>query len=233
MITEERIASYICSLEGPEDPVLLSIREEAQKDGVPIVRKETEALLSFFADLLRPRRVLEVGCAVGYSAILMSMHQPEDGMLTTIENYPPRISAAKENFRRAGREDRITLLAGDAGEILKILDGPYDLIFMDAAKAQYIVWLPEVLRVLAPGGVLISDNVLQDGDVLESRYAVTRRNRTIHTRMRAYLQTLKRREDLSTMVLPLGDGVAVTTWKPDQRSESLPDGGAAPTGENT
>ena len=214
MITEERIASYICSLEGPEDPVLQCIREEALKDGVPIVRKETEALLSFFTDLLQPKRILEVGCAIGYSAILMSMHQPEDGTLTTIENYAPRIPAAQENFRRAGRGDRIMLLPGDAGEILKTLAGPYDLIFMDAAKAQYIVWLPEVLRLLAPGGVLISDNVFQDGDVLESRYAVIRRNRTIHSRMRAYLQTLKHREDLSTMVLPLGDGVAVTAWKP-------------------
>ena len=145
------------------------------------------------------------------------MHQPEEGTLTTIENYPPRIPLARENFRFAGREERITLLPGDAGEILKTLTGQYELVFMDAAKAQYIVWLPDVLRLLAPGGVLISDNVLQDGDVLESRYAVTRRNRTIHTRMRAYLHTLKHREDLSTMVLPLGDGVAVTTWKPGHR----------------
>ena len=219
MITGERIASYICSLEGPEDPVLQRVREEALRDGVPIVRKETEALLSFFADLMQPERILEVGCAVGYSALLLNMHQPKDGTLTTIENYAPRIAAAKENFRKAGREDRITLFEGDAGEILKNLAGPFDLIFMDAAKAQYITWLPEVLRMLAPKGVLISDNVLQDGDVLESRYAVVRRNRTIHTRMRAYLQTLKHREDLSTMVLPLGDGVAVTTWKPGKTRE--------------
>ena len=213
MITEERIAAYICSLEGPEDPVLQDIREEAQRDGVPIVRKETEALLSFFAELLRPKHILEVGAAVGYSAILLNMHQPENGTLTTIENYAPRIPKALANFSRAGREDRITLLEGDAGEVLKELDGPYDLIFMDAAKAQYIVWLPEVLRLLSPEGVLISDNVLQDGDVPASRYAVTRRNRTIHTRMREYLYTLKHREDLSTMVLPLGDGVAVTAWR--------------------
>ncbi len=214
MITEERIASYICSLEGPEDPVLQSIRENALRDGVPIVRKETEALLSFFADLLQPLNILEVGCAVGYSAILMNQHQPPEGRLDTIENYAPRIPLARENFARAGCEDRIRLFEGDAGEVLKTLDGPYDLIFMDAAKGQYIVWLPEVLRLLSPRGVLISDNVLQDGDVLESRYAVIRRNRTIHTRMRAYLRELKHREDLSTMVLPLGDGVAVTTRKP-------------------
>ena len=221
MITEERIAAFIRSLEGPEDPVLADIREEAQAENVPVVRKETEALLSFFTDLLRPMRILEVGSAVGYSALVMNMRQPEGGTLTTIENYAPRIPKALRNFEKAGRQNRITLSPGDAGEILKTLEGPYDMIFMDAAKGQYIVWLPDVLRLLAPHGVLISDNVLQDGEIIRSRYAVVRRNRTIHKRMRAYLHELKHREDLSTMVLPLGDGVSVTTWR----------GGKAPFGE--
>ena len=211
MITEERLAAYLQSLERPKSPILETIRKEALVHEVPIIRLEEEALLSFFTTLIRPKRILEVGCAVGYSALLMASVMPEDCRITTIEKYEPRIPVALENFRRAGMEEKIDLIPGDAEGILKTLEGPYDLIFMDAAKAQYIVWLPEVLRLLSDRGVLISDNVLQDGDVVESRYAVTRRDRTIHSRMREYLYELKHRDDLSTSVLPLGDGVSVTT----------------------
>ena len=131
----------------------------------------------------------------------------------TIENYEKRIPIAKENFRRAGREDQITLLEGDAMEILKTLQETYDFIFMDAAKAQYIHYLPEVLRLLKKGGILVTDNVLQDGDVIESRFVVERRNRTIHSRMREYLYELKHHELLQTSIIPLGDGVALSVKK--------------------
>lgn len=211
MITEERISSYIRSLERPRPACLEEIRRAAVLYDVPIIRVETEAFLAFLTDLLKPMNILEVGCAVGYSALLMASHQPAGGRVTTMEKYEPRIPIARANFEKAGMADRITLLTGDATEILASLEGSYDMIFMDAAKAQYINWLPDVLRLLKPEGILISDNVLQDGDVLESRYAVTRRDRTIHARMREYLQELKSREDLSTAVLPVGDGVAVTT----------------------
>ena len=158
----------------------------------------------------KPGQVLEVGTAIGFSAILMGECIPEDSHLTTIEKYEKRIPIAKEYFKRAGMEDKITLIEGDAVEVLKGLEGPYDFIFMDAAKGQYIHFLPEVLRLLVPGGILVSDNVLQDGDVVESRYAVVRRNRTIHSRMRDYLWTLKHMEGLETMVLPIGDGMTVS-----------------------
>ena len=120
-------------------------------------------------------------------------------------------------FRKAGKDDVITLIEGDAMEVLKSLDGPYDLIFMDAAKGQYPHYLPEVLRLLAPGGVLMSDNVLQDGNLIESRFAVERRDRTIHSRMREYLYTLKHHENLETSILPLGDGVALSVKKNEER----------------
>ena len=107
----------------------------------------------------------------------------------------------------------ITLLEGDAAEVLKTLKEPYDFIFMDAAKGQYIHFLPEILRLLAEDGVLVSDNVLQDGDIIESRFAVTRRNRTIHKRMRDYLYELTHHENLVTSVLPIGDGITVSTRK--------------------
>ena len=140
----------------------------------------------------------------------MSEYMPKDGHITTIENYDKRIPIARENFRRAGKEEQIRLIEGDALEVMRGLEGPYDLIFMDAAKGQYIHYLPEVLRLLEADGVLVSDNVLQEGDIIESRFAVERRNRTIHSRMREYLYELKHNEQLQTSILPLGDGVALS-----------------------
>ena len=155
-------------------------------------------------------RVLEVGTAVGFSALLMSEYLPEGAVITTIENYEKRIPIARKNFRKAGKEAQITLLEGDAQVVLKTLDKPYDFIFMDAAKGQYIHFLPDVLRLLVPGGLLVSDNVMQDGSVIESRFCVERRDRTIHARMREYLYELKHNELLETSIVPLGDGVALS-----------------------
>ena len=160
--------------------------------------------------MVKPKSILEVGTAIGFSALLMSEYAPSDCRITTIEKYEKRIPLARENFAKAGRADRITLIEGDAADVLPTLAGPYDLIFMDAAKGQYIHFMPEVLRLLTPGGLLVSDNVLQDGDVMESRFAVTRRNRTIHTRMREYLYELTHHPELTTTVLSVGDGVALS-----------------------
>ncbi len=210
MIVNERIISYLHSLDQGNGALLDSIEEEAVKNRVPIIRKETAALLKTLVAMKRPRSILEVGTAVGYSALLMSRVMPEDCHITTIEKYGKRLPAARENFRKAGMEDRISLLEGDAEEFLKTLKGPYDFIFMDAAKGQYLHWLPMTVRLLPQGGVLVSDNVLQDGDLIESRYAVERRNRTIHARMREYLYTLTHMEEFETSVIPIGDGVTVS-----------------------
>ena len=213
MDRNERIAVYLRSLESPENPLLEEIEQEALASYVPIIRKETQSLLKTLLTMLRPARVLEVGTAVGFSALLMSEYLPEGAHITTIEKYEKRIPIARQNFRRAGKEEQITLIEGDAMEVLRSLDGPFDFVFMDAAKGQYPHYLPEVLRLLTPGGVLMSDNVLQDGSLIESRFAVERRDRTIHSRMREYLYELKHREDLMTSILPLGDGVALTVKK--------------------
>ena len=133
--------------------------------------------------------------------------------LEIIEKYEKRIPQALENFRRAGKEEAITLLAGDASAILKELKGPYDFVFMDAAKGQYIHFLPDILRMMPRGGMLVSDNVLKGGEIMESRYAVVRRDRTIHSRMREYLYELKHNEQLETAILPVGDGVTVSVRK--------------------
>ena len=211
MIVDERLGTYINSLDTGNTAMLDQIEREATADYVPIIRKEMQSFLKFLLAMKKPARILEVGTAVGFSAILMAEYDPVPCQITTIENYEKRIPIARENFKRAGKEAQIALLEGDAAEVLKTLEGSYDFIFMDAAKGQYIHFLPEILRLLAKDGVLVSDNVLQDGDVIESRFAVTRRNRTIHKRMREYLYTLTHSEELVTAVLPVGDGITLST----------------------
>ena len=210
MITENRLTAYINSLDQGDGELIEQIAETAVKNRVPIIRRETAALLKTMVTLVSPARILEVGTAVGYSALLMASVMPENCRITTIEKYEKRITEAKENFRLAGMEEKITLLEGDAGEILAGLSGSFDFIFMDAAKGQYINWLPDILRLLRDGGLLMSDNVLQDGTIMESRYAVERRDRTIHERMREYLYTLKHMDEFETSILPVGDGVALS-----------------------
>ncbi len=210
MITNERMVAFINSFDKGNTPFLNQLEQEAKADDVPIIRPQTQSLLRFLLAVKKPMQILEVGTAVGFSALLMSEYAPKDCHITTIEKYEKRIPVAKKNFKAAGKEENITLLEGDAADILKTLDGSYDLIFMDAAKGQYIHFLQDVMRLLSDGGLLISDNVLQDGDVLESRFAVTRRNRTIHSRMREYLYELTHREELETVILQAGDGVALS-----------------------
>ena len=212
MIIPERMSVYINSLDVGNGAFLDELEQEALRDDVPIIRQDMQSFLKVLLAMHQPKQILEVGTAVGFSALLMAANT-EMCHITTIEKYEKRIPIAKENFRRAGRQDQITLLEGDAADILKGLTGTYDFIFMDAAKGQYIHFLPEVFRLLAPGGILLSDNVLQDGDIIESRFAVERRDRTIHSRMREYLYTLTHHPDLTTSVLPLGDGVTLSVKK--------------------
>lgn len=210
MIIPERMSVYINSLSTGNGPFLDALERQALLEEVPIIRQDMQSFLKVLLTIRRPKRILEVGTAVGFSAILMASNTDEDCRITTIEKFEKRICEARENFARAGLEHRITLLEGDALEVLKELEGPYDLIFMDAAKGQYIHFLPEVLRLLGADGLLVSDNVLQDGDLIESHYAVERRNRTIYKRMREYLYTLTHTEGLLTSIVPVGDGAAVT-----------------------
>lgn len=213
MIVDERMVTYINSLDMGNTPLLNEIEKEAKADLVPVIRREMQSFLKVLLAIHRPLRVLEVGTAVGSSALLFCEYGPENMQVTTIEKYEKRIPIARENFRRAGRENQITLLEGDAADILKELQESYDLIFMDAAKGQYIHFLDDVLRLMKPGSVLVSDNVLQGGDIIESHYAVERRNRTIYKRMREYLYELKHNDKLLTSVIPLGDGVTVSVRK--------------------
>ena len=172
MIVDERLVTYINSLDTGNTEILDEIEREALETYVPIVRKEMQSFLKLILSIKRPARILEVGTAVGFSAILMAEYNPIPCEITTIENYEKRIPIAKENFVRAGKEKQITLLEGDA-----------------------------------------ADNVLQDGDIIESHFIVTRRNRTIYKRMREYLYELTHSDELVTSVLPIGDGITVSVKK--------------------
>ena len=210
MIIDPRMATFIDSMDPGNPAYLDELEKEALAGEIPIIRKPLQSFFRFLLKYVKPRSILEVGTAIGFSAILMSEYAPADCKITTIEKYEKRIPVAKENFRKYGKDAQIELLEGDAAEILKELSGPYDLIFMDAAKGQYLAFLPEVLRLMAPGGLLLSDNVLQDGDVIESRFALERRKRTTHARMREYLYELKHLPGYETVILPVGDGITLT-----------------------
>ena len=214
MMDRQRVLDFIRSFgvdRGSDS--LKAIEAEAVRDRVPVIRRETRELLRILLQMKKPEKILEVGAAIGFSSVFMGENTSPETKIVTIENYPPRIERAKANIVMAGMEERITLLEGDAADWLKKLEGSYDFIFMDAAKGQYIHFLPDVLRLLPAGGVLVSDNVLQDGDIFESRYGIRRRNHTIHSRMREYLYALTHMDTLDTVILETGDGMTISIKK--------------------
>lgn len=215
MIVDERITAYINSLEKELPPELLTLEREAHENHVPIIKKETQGVLRFLLRLQQPIRILEVGTAIGFSALFMSEYTKEDSRITTIEKVPMRLVEAEKNLADPvfPHKDKITLRKGEALEVLQALvkEGElYDFIFLDAAKAQYMSFLPELMKLLNSRGMLVTDNVLQDGTVTNSRYSITRRDRTIHARMREYLYEITHSKELETVLLPVGDGVAVS-----------------------
>ena len=219
----ERTEIFIESLNEGNTEFLDNLEAEANRDNVPLIRKSMQRFLKLMLELKKPKNILEVGTAVGFSAILMAQYSQSDCHITTIEKYEKRIPVAKENFLKSGFNDKITLIEGDAKDILNELlenengddkfAGKYDMIFMDAAKGQYINFLPNAVKLLKKGGVLITDNVLQDDTVIQSKFTVVRRDRTIHKRMREYIRALMQSDELTTDILQLGDGISVSVKK--------------------
>lgn len=213
MIVEPRLVEYLNSLECELPEHLSRLEAYAIEHEVPIIRKEAQSLLTFFLELQQPKNILEIGTAIGFSASLMSEYMPADCHLTTIEKVPMRIKEAEKNLAALKRKQDITFLVGDAEEVLKNLKEQgkqYDFVFMDAAKAQYMSFLEQILPMLPKGALLVTDNVLQEGSIVESKYSITRRDRTIHMRMREYLYELKHNELLTTSIVAVGDGMALS-----------------------
>lgn len=188
-------------------------RKSAIEDSyAPIVQKSTEQLIITLLKLIKPQRVLEVGTAVGYSAILMADNLPDDSTIVTIERYKKHADIAVDNVFASGYEKKIKVIEGEAAEVLHWLDGSFDFIFLDAAKGQYIEFLPDILRLLKSGGVLLSDNILYHG-MVEDEEKVERRKITIVKRLHMYLEEIMSNEALTTSIIPIGDGVALSVKK--------------------
>ncbi len=217
MLNSERLSGYINSLYKGNTVFLDRLEKESREKNIPIIRKDTQALLRFLIEAENPGKILEIGAATGFSAILMAEYSSAECRISTIENYKKRIPVARENIERSGFSEKISLMEGDATDILPALQEGYDMVFIDAAKAQYPFYFSEADRLLNTGGFIVADNCLQDGDILESRYAVERRNRTIHKRMREFLKTVTSSEKYSAVVLPIGDGVAVAHKKYEEQ----------------
>lgn len=221
MVIDERLSTYIDSLSWDIPAYLQEIEKNALAAEVPVIKRSTQTLLAFFLRMAKPASVLEIGTAVGFSSLLISEYTRENVIIDTIEKVPARIKGAKENFNKYNKENRINLIEGDASEALKSLVAKkkqYGFIFMDAAKGQYMNFVKPVYNLLVTGGLLVTDNVLQDGNILQSRYAVTRRDRTIHGRMRKYLYYLSHSEEWDTIIIPAGDGIAISVKKTDRKS---------------
>lgn len=215
MIVDERISAYINSLSKELPEELIRLEEEAHNNNVPIIKEETQGLLHFLIKTHKVKRILEVGTAIGFSALFMSKYSSDDCQITTIERGEKYLVQAKKNLGDTSYsyKDKISLIEGDAIDVLEDLvdkGESYDFIFLDAAKGQYINFLPNLLKLLDKSCLLVTDNVLQDGTVVNSRYAIRRRDRTIHTRMREYLYTITHMEELESVILPVGDGVSIS-----------------------
>ncbi len=206
---DERLTVFIDSLYSGNPEFLDCLEEKALSEGIPIIKKGTQAFLKYILLSENARSILEIGTATGFSAIFMAYYSRDDAVITTIENYEKRIPEAKKNISASGLSDKIKLIEGDAEIVLPDIKGSFDLIFIDAAKAQYPFYLKEAKRLVSPGGVIVADNCLKGGDILESRYAIERRDRTIHKRMREFLKELTSDAAFASLVLPIGDGVAV------------------------
>ncbi len=212
MITYDYINEYIRKTIKQNTGILKELENHALENHVPIIQPEVAALLTLLGRLVKPVRILEVGTAIGYSSILLSRILEPGGRIDTIERYALMIEKAKGNIKAAGLENTINIIEGDALEVLKCLDRPYDMIFLDAAKGQYPEFLPECVRVLKKGGLLVSDNVLYKG-MIANEELVVRRKKTIVKRLRDFLDSLCRDESLDTSIIPIGDGVALSYKK--------------------
>lgn len=209
MITDENVSCYVDSLLRDGDDLCRALRISAQTQKVPIIRRQNESFIKSLLLMKKPENILEIGTGIAYSAIFMAKVLPKTH-ITTIENYEPRIIKAKENIKNAGLTERISLLEEDAQKALAQLEGPYDLIFLDGPKGQYEAFLPELLRLLEKGGILLCDNVLQEGDIALSRFALERRKRTIHERLRSFLYDITHSDELETSILTIGDGMSLS-----------------------
>ncbi len=226
MTREERLEVFLDSFLPGNTGFLAELEQKALAADIPVIRPQTQSFLRTLLAAAKPQKILEIGTAVGFSALLMCEYGPSGTLVTTIEIDEERVRKARSNIEAAGRQSQIRVIPGDADTVLPMLivekermkeDG-FDLVFMDAAKGQYIHWLPDVLRLMHAGSILVSDNCLQQMELIESHFAVRRRDRTIYHRMREYLFALTHEPQLQTCILPAGDGIAFSVKRKEEES---------------
>lgn len=201
------VREFLRTAQKPLPGVLGEIEKDAHERRVPIIPHETVVFLNVLLGQLKPKQILEIGTAIGFSSSLMAQHVGENGQVTTIDRYEKMFQEAKENYKKQGITDKVTLLEGDAADILPTLEGPYDIIFMDSAKSKYYDFFPECMRLLKVGGMLIVDDVLQGGTILEPKENIPRKVRTIHRKLNMFLDVVMKHPSVESSLLPLGDGL--------------------------
>lgn len=208
-----RISDFIMSLVSENDNDIINLKNQALANNVPIIRDETKQFLRMLLNIYKPNQILEIGTAVAYSTLVM--HRTcKDAQIVTVENYKKRIEEAKKNIDTYFDKDKIKLIESDAGEYLKnIKDIEFDFVFLDAAKGQYINWITDIKRLLHKGSILVSDNIFKDGEVIESKFLIKKRDRTIHKRMREFLNYISKDKDFETYIFNIGDGISVSIKK--------------------
>lgn len=211
-ITYPYINSFLSEMFTRDDPVLFGMEDYACRNHIPIIQPESARLLETLCALSKPGRILEIGTAIGYSTIILARTLDSSGIIDSVEMDEDRMITARKFIKQAGLEENIRLLHGDAFEVLQCLSTPYDLIFLDAAKGQYPDYLPHCLRLLTPGGLFISDNILYGGMVAKSGWP-EHKHRTITVRLREYVKKLCSIENLVTSIVPIGDGMSVSYRK--------------------
>lgn len=214
-VVKQEVVDFIRYEQKPLPGLLGEIERTAYENNVPIIPHETVVFLQFLLGQIKPRAVLEIGTAIGFSSSLMSQYVGEDGHVTTIDRYDVMIKKARENYEKLGLTERVTLLEGDAADVLPTLTGPYDFIFMDSAKSKYIEFLPECLRLVPKGGVIMIDDVLQGGTVTHPREAIPKNQRTIHRKLNLLFEKVLNHPDLTSSIVPLGDGILLITKESD------------------
>lgn len=215
-VVKTELVDYMRTAQKPLTGKLNVIEKNANERGVPIIPHETVVFMEFLLGQMKPQQILEIGTAIGFSASLMAQYVGTEGHVTTIDRFDKMIEEAKETFQFLDLEDKITLLEGQAADILPELKGSYDFIFMDSAKSKYIEFLPDCLRLLKKEGVLMVDDIFQGGTILQSEKEIPRGKRGIHKKLNQFLDVINQHPDLTSSLVPLGDGIALITKEEDE-----------------
>lgn len=211
-VVKEEIVDFMRRRLHPVTGGLKELEDFARAENVPVIPHETVAYFRLLLESFQPKKILEIGTAIGFSALLMAEHAPQ-AQITTIDRNPEMIELAKANFAKYDSRQQITLLEGDAMDLLETLEDSYDLVFMDSAKSKYVVFLPEVLRCLASGGLIIIDDVFQGGDVAKEIGEVRRGQRTIYRGLHQLFDKTLDQSEITSALLPLGDGILMIRKK--------------------